>query len=228
MELFYNQEIDTNKKEFEFNKHESIHISKVLRKKKGDIVQVTNGSGLSIKVKLIEFNNKYVKGQIITIKKHSLNTNLPHIAISPIKSISRFEWFLEKATEIGVKRITPIICKNTIKKKINLIRFKKIIQSALKQSNQFHIPKIDPPIKYDDFINCKSNGFITHCSIGSRTSIKKIDVGKNPLFLIGPEGDFSLSEIELAKKQNFTPISLGDQRFRTETAAIYVCFQCLK
>jgi 16S rRNA (uracil1498-N3)-methyltransferase len=138
----------------------------------------------------------------------------------------RFEWFLEKATEIGVSEITPIICEHSERKFIKNERFEKIIVAAMKQSNQHYLPKLNDPIIFKDFLKQEFSGqlFIAHCEETDKQQLKKLLLPKIPAtILIGPEGDFSAKEIQLALDTKFIPVSLGNTRLRTETAAIVAC-----
>jgi 16S rRNA (uracil1498-N3)-methyltransferase len=138
----------------------------------------------------------------------------------------RFEWFLEKATEIGVSEITPIICEHSERKFIKNERFEKIIVAAMKQSNQHFLPKLNDPIIFKDFLKQEFSDqlFIAHCEETDKKLLKELILPKNPVtILIGPEGDFSAKEIQLAIDSNFIPVSLGNTRLRTETAGIVAC-----
>jgi 16S rRNA (uracil1498-N3)-methyltransferase len=138
----------------------------------------------------------------------------------------RYEWFLEKATEIGIHEITPIICDRSERKVVNQERFDKIILSAMKQCNQLHLPKLNNAITFKEFIKLKNDGLqlIAHCEETDKKTLKSIlKPNENITILIGPEGDFSEKEITLALENNYTPISLGNTRLRTETAAIVAC-----
>lgn len=135
----------------------------------------------------------------------------------------RFEWFLEKATEIGVDEISPIICEHSERKVYKTDRAEKILQAAMKQSNQFFLPKINTPISFSEFIKNTTDGekFIAHCEENQKDSFKsRCQPNQNILILIGPEGNFSSKEINLALKNNFIPVSLGNTRLRTETAGV--------
>ena len=227
MQLFYNSNITKETTQILFEKEESRHIIKVLRKKEGDILYITNGNGLLFDAEIISANDKKCIAQIIksNTKERTRNYYL-HIAIAPTKNNDRLEWFLEKATEIGVDEITPIICKNSERKVLKTDRLEKIIQSAMKQSLQFTLPKLNEAVKFTDFINQDFNGqlFIAHCDESTDKKILKneITLNSNYTILIGPEGDFSNEEIEICLSNKFTPISLGDNRLRTETAGVSV------
>ncbi len=225
MQLFYNAAISENDKQISFDKNESRHIIRVLRKKEGDILHITNGNNFLFTVEISFASDKKCIGEITEVsqKKSSRNYTL-HIAIAPTKNNDRLEWFLEKATEIGIDEITPIICANSERKVIKKERLDKIIQSAMKQSLQFKLPLLNDAVTYLDFIHSKKEGelYIAHCedSIEKLTLQKCSTPGNSYTILIGPEGDFSPPEIALALEKNYQPISLGKNRLRTETAGI--------
>ncbi len=224
MQLFYNNEIHAKTEQIIFNKEESKHIVRVLRKKENDILYITNGKGFLFNAQITIVNDKKCVAKIVAIqeKKKPWNYYL-HIAIAPTKNNNRLEWFLEKATEIGIDEITPIICQNSERRTVKTDRLDKIVQSAMKQSLKFTLPKLNEPIKYNDFIKQEFNGkvCIAHCENSEKSLLKKI-IKPNEVItiLIGPEGDFSIPEIQLASENKFIPISLGDSRLRTETAGL--------
>lgn len=222
MDLFYLPEIEERDTFITFSKDESRHLTKVLRKKVGDQIAGTDGNGLEIHIELTNLAGNKVIGKITNTKLHSPSPNQLHIAIAPTKNINRFEWFLEKATEIGIHQITPILCEHSERKTIKLERLNKIIISALKQSQQFYLPKLNPIIPLASFLKENTKGMIAHCAPGNKEALFTISTN-NQLILIGPEGDFSPNEIALARQQNFKEISLGNQRLRTETAGIIAC-----
>jgi 16S rRNA (uracil1498-N3)-methyltransferase len=224
MQLFYNSEISIETKQITFDKIESKHIVRVLRKKENDILKITNGKGYLFDVKISFANDKKCLADIIAVteKKNPRNYYL-HIAIAPTKNNDRMEWFLEKATEIGIDEITPIICKNSERRIVKLERFEKIIQSAMKQSLKFTLPKLNEPRKFSDFINQNLDGkiCIAHCEKQEKKILKSvIDASEKVTVLIGPEGDFSSDEINKALMKKIIPITLGKSRLRTETAAL--------
>ncbi|MBN2166026.1 MAG: 16S rRNA (uracil(1498)-N(3))-methyltransferase [Marinilabiliaceae bacterium] len=209
------------------NEHESKHCINVLRKKTDSTINVTNGKGDLFLCKIIEANSKGCKIELIeTIKTELLKPHI-HVAIAPTKNIERFEWFLEKATEIGISEITPLICFHSERRNIRIDRCHKIIVSAMKQSLKFTIPILNEPVKFKHFIknNSSPNRFIAYCDYNSNKKLLKHAYSKNndALILIGPEGDFSIQEIDDAFNNNFIPISLGKNRLRTETAGIVAC-----
>ena len=224
MQLFYNSEISTETTKITFDKIESKHIVRVLRKKENDILKITNGKGFLFDVKIIVPSDKKCVAEVIASEEKPKPWNYYlHIAIAPTKLNDRIEWFLEKATEIGIDEITPIICANSERRVVKLERFEKIIQSAMKQSLKFTLPKLNEPIKLNQFINQEFEGkvCIAHCEEQEKTLLQSVvKPSERTTILIGPEGDFSTQEIEKCLEKAFTPISLGESRLRTETAAL--------
>ena len=227
MQLFYNSEISKETKQITFDKIESKHIVRVLRKKENDILKITNGKGFLFDVQIIIASDKKCIAEVISSEEKPKPWNYYlHIAIAPTKLNDRLEWFLEKATEIGIDEITPIICSNSERRVVKLERFEKIIQSAMKQSLKFTLPKLNEPIKLNDFINQDFDGkvCIAHCEEDDKKLLQNVvNPSEKTTILIGPEGDFSIEEIEAAKVHGFTALDLGKSRLRTETAGIYVC-----
>jgi 16S rRNA (uracil1498-N3)-methyltransferase len=226
MQLFYNPNISETSDFFSFDKEESKHIIKVLRKKDTDILFVTNGLGLLFKTEITLASDTKCTVKIVTFEKSEAPKYHLHIAVAPTKMNDRLEWFLEKATEIGIAEITPIICDHSERKQIKTDRFDKIIQSAMKQSNQLFLPKLNEPVAFKDFIKTKNKGLqlIAHCEETNKKSLKEIlKSGTDVTILIGPEGDFSEKEILAATENHYIPVTLGNTRLRTETAAIVAC-----
>ena len=225
MQLFYNSNIDTNTSSITFDKIESRHIVRVLRKKESDILHITNGKGFLFDAEITIASDKKCIAEIISHQEKPKPWNYYlHIAIAPTKNNDRIEWFLEKATEIGIDEITPIICQNSERRVVKLERFEKIIQAAMKQSLKFTLPKLNEPVKFHDFINqnFEDKICIAHCEDSSNKNLLKsiIKPSEKTTILIGPEGDFSLDEIKKALNQKCIPISLGESRLRTETAGL--------
>jgi len=226
MQLFYNSTIDNSISQFSFSSEESKHIIKVLRKKEGDVLSITNGEGYIYEAKIIAASLKRCKVELISHKKIHLPKHSLHLAVAPTKMNDRFEWFLEKATEIGVSEITPIICERSERKVIKLERMQKVLQSAMKQSLQAYLPKLNSAIPYSEFLLTEKAGllFIAHCAKGEKMELKRrVAPDKDVTILIGPEGDFTQNEIDLAHEKGFLPVSLGRNRLRTETAAVVAC-----
>lgn len=226
MQLFYNPDITENTTEFSFNKEESKHIVKVLRKSVDQTLQITNGNGWLFTAQITAADIKKCVVQIMDKKLQAKKNYSLHLAVAPTKMNDRYEWFLEKATEIGIDSITPIICDHSERKIIKPERFEKIIQSATKQSLSCYLPKLNPAIAFKDFIKQDFSGdlFIAHCEETDRKSLKnELKPKQDITILIGPEGDFSVKEIEQALQSHFIPVTLGETRLRTETAAIVAC-----
>ena len=226
MQLFYNPIIDEQTTTFAFDKEESKHIIKVLRKKDGDILQVTNGLGCLFECEITLASDNKCTVQINSFEKKETPKFHLHLAVAPTKMNDRFEWFLEKATEIGIQEITPIICDRSERKVINKERFDKIILSALKQANELYLPKLNEAVTFKEFISQQNKGMqlIAHCEETDKKTLKSVlKPNEDITLLIGPEGDFSVKEIGLALENNYTPVSLGNTRLRTETAAIVAC-----
>ncbi|MFA5574381.1 MAG: 16S rRNA (uracil(1498)-N(3))-methyltransferase [Brumimicrobium sp.] len=210
---------------------ESKHIFRVLRMKEGDSLEIVNGNGEIFTGKIVLNSPKKVLVKKTNLKKVEKKEYHFHIAIAPTKNNDRIEWFLEKATELGVDEVSLIICDNSERKKVNIDRYRRIIISAMKQSKRIYLPKLNNLTTFSEFIKNHSNGLIAHCHENeNRTTTIYREFQENPKLwyantpiLIGPEGDFSLSEVETAISNNYKPISLGDTRLRTETAGIYAC-----
>jgi 16S rRNA (uracil1498-N3)-methyltransferase len=219
MNLFFSNFSQTDN-EIVVNENDSRHILKSYRKGIGDILNFTNGNGLLAECKIIE-KGKKIKVKIVKLSKRKPDKVSIHIAISPLKNPSRFEWFVEKATEIGIKEITPIITKYSEKKKVNHERLERISISSLKQSNQLFKPKINNIEKFSNFLNNNGNQMIM-ANLKTKNILEKKSISSNQVCLIiGPEGGFSDDEIQEAKNKNITEISLGNNRLRSETAAIF-------
>jgi len=226
--MFYDPSLNQVEEIQTLNTDESHHIIRVLRKQVGDQIKITNGKGDAFKAIITNFKSKQCQ---VKIQSHYDEKPLPyqlHIGIAPPKKSDRFEYFLEKATEIGITEITPLICENSERKRLNTKRCDKILQSAMKQSQRLFLPKLNPLTPVQDFFKMDFsdyNKMIAHCEKNSKTYISdQLKHSKKHCILIGPEGDFSHNEIETAQKLNFTPISLGEKRLRTETAGLASCF----
>ncbi|GGD93285.1 16S rRNA (uracil(1498)-N(3))-methyltransferase [Planktosalinus lacus] len=225
MQLFYHPEAESIKQHLVFDKDESRHIVKVLRKNSGDELLLTNGKGYFFSAEIVTANHNKCGVKLLSKELQSALPYSLHMAVAPTKLNDRFEWFLEKATEIGVSEVTPVICEHSERTKIKLERYEKIVLSAMKQSLKAYLPKINAAISFNEFIKVQSENntmkCIAHCEDGIKKELKEIVV-PNEFYtiLIGPEGDFSAREIKLALKHGFQPVSLGNSRLRTETAAI--------
>jgi 16S rRNA (uracil1498-N3)-methyltransferase len=223
MQLFYNPTINEQTESFFFDKEESKHIIKVLRKKDSDILYVTNGAGLLFETQITLASDNKCTVKINSVEKKAPSKYRLHLAVAPTKMNDRYEWFLEKATEIGIHEITPIICDRSERKVINKERFDKIVLSAMKQANECHLPQLNEAIPLKEFLKNQNGGLqlIAHCEETDKKTLKSVlQKNQNTTILIGPAGDFSEKEIILASENNFVPVSLGHTRLRTETAAL--------
>ncbi|OFX61497.1 MAG: 16S rRNA (uracil(1498)-N(3))-methyltransferase [Bacteroidetes bacterium GWA2_30_7] len=227
MQYFYSDNIINNT--VILNEEESKHCIKVLRHKLNDIISVIDGLGNLFTCKIIDNNFHNCKLQIINQQVLNNRNFKLHIAISPIKNIDRFEWFIEKSTEIGIDEITPIICNKTEKLKIKNERVSRILLSATKQSLNAKIPKFNEMIKFKDFIelqnqNIDTEKYIAYCKVDISENLKNIYTkNSDAIIIIGPEGDFIDDEVNFAIENSFKPISLGVNRLRTETAGVIAC-----
>lgn len=224
MQLFYNAEITIATSEIIFDKTESRHIVRVLRKKEEDLLHITNGKGILFTVQIIIASDKKCAAVVLKFEEKPKHWDYYlHIAIAPTKNNDRLEWFLEKATEIGIDEITPIICQNSERKIVKTERLEKIILTAAKQSLKYQLPKLNPPTRFLDFIASPFDGKVcmAHCEEQEKKDLKTYVQPKEKMtILIGPEGDFSSEEIKKGLEKNITPITLGASRLRTETAAL--------
>ena len=225
MQLFYAAELHPGTTLLSLNKEESRHLAKVLRKTEGDYVQFTDGKGnaYTMELTLVTPHKCQLKVREIT-PKEPLPYQL-HMAVAPTKMNDRYEWFLEKATEIGISEITPIICTHSERKIVKASRFQRILESAMKQSLQYHLPILHEAVSFSDFIHQHKgeNTFIAHCEDTTKNALVSSVSNLNApvvTILIGPEGDFSEPEIELALENKYIPVHLGRNRLRTETAGI--------
>jgi len=227
--IFYTPDIENHAQQYVLSEEESKHSIRVLRLLVGAEITLIDGRGGAY---IAEIEDPHPKRTQVKIRSFTQRpTNRPynlHMAVAPTKSIERYEWFLEKATEIGVDEITPIICEHSERKDIKAARLNKIVIAAMKQSQQYFIPKLNEPIKFQEFLDQKrgEKKFIAHCAENEKQFLSScLSVQENSIILIGPEGDFSTSEISQAISTGFIPISLGDTRLRTETAAIVACIE---
>jgi len=220
MQLFY---LENPEKDIILSTEESKHATKVLRKKEGDILNFTDGKGRFYKAEITVADTRKCRLEIVSSEQKEKQHNYHlHIAIAPTKNMDRYEWFLEKATEIGIDEITPIICSRSERKVIKTERGNRILISAMKQSLKYHLPKLNEAISLNDFLKQDIEGakYIAHCEDGEKKELKAVNKTEKYLMLIGPEGDFSQKEIYLALQNQFKAVSLGTSRLRTETAGI--------
>ncbi|MGS2761996.1 16S rRNA (uracil(1498)-N(3))-methyltransferase [Sinomicrobium sp. M5D2P9] len=227
MNLFYSPDITGEKKQFTFDKEESRHIVRVLRKSEGDSIYLTNGKGWIFQAEITLADIRHCTARITEKSRQEPRNYYIHLAVAPTKMNDRYEWFLEKATEIGIDEITPVICEHSERTVVKTERLEKIVQSAMKQSLSAYLPKLNPPVPLESLLQQEADGqlFIAHCEEdGERHRLKeKVVPEQKVTVLIGPEGDFSIKEIALALNKGYIPVSLGNTRLRTETAAVVAC-----
>lgn len=226
MKRFYSQNIQSDSIYLE--NEEAQHCSKVLRCKEQDVVEVLNGNGILYQgiISSIQKHEVQISIQKI-VKEEKENPNKLSIAICPTKNPSRLEWFLEKATEIGIADIYPIISERTEKPTIKMERLTNIIHSAAKQSGQLFFPSLHPIQTLKTFFNSPtqpfSNYYIAHCEDEKKHLKDVYPKNESALLLIGPEGDFTKTEVETAVNKNYIPVSLGNSILRVETAGVVAC-----
>ncbi|MDH3651048.1 MAG: 16S rRNA (uracil(1498)-N(3))-methyltransferase [Saprospiraceae bacterium] len=223
MNYFYSNQIV--QKEIFFDDLEARHLIKSLRKRSGDHIVVLDGQGSRYQAQIVNINPLQV--EITSSEQFPSDRYAVHLAIAPTKNIGRFEWFLEKATELGVRSITPVISHHSERRTLKLDRAKRVLISALKQSGRYYLPTIHGPVDYRVYIEnsqCRGLCLIAHCHSDELDvlSVKELR-SPNVVVLIGPEGDFTPEEVRFAENHGFNAISLGQYRLRTETAGVYIC-----
>ena len=227
MQLFYSKNIRNGIAALD--EVEARHAVQVLRKQVGDALQLTDGEGNLYSGTIIEVGKKNcLIGINSTISAYNERPFKLHIAIAPTKNIDRFEWFLEKATEIGITEITPLICKRSERAVIKWDRLNGVLLSAMKQSLKTYLPKLNEAVDFQRFIKgdfTEGVCFIGHCIEGTEKQLlsQTYKKGDNCVVLIGPEGDFTEGEVAQALSKNFQAVSLGNSRLRTETAGVVAC-----
>ena len=223
-QLFYAPDIETVP---ELPEDESLHCVRVLRLKTGDMITITDGKGSLYLASLVNAHPKHC--QVVITKRWPQPTLRPyrlHLAVAPVKNPERMEWFVEKSIEIGIDTITFLNCKYSERKRVKLHRLNKIAISAMKQSQKAILPEINEMIDFHAFISQDFNGMkmIAHCADHDKQLMKNVYLPpRHAVVLIGPEGDFSTDEIDDALSAGFIPVSLGESRLRTETAALVAC-----
>lgn len=227
MHLFFSPDI-LNNQAF-LNEEESLHLSKVLRLKEGDRVRILDGKGGMFEGEVKRVHHKQsIVGGLNLIENAYKRPYWLHIAVAPTKLMDRFEWFLEKAVEIGIDEISPILTKRCERDSVKLARMEKIVVSAMKQSMNPRLPKLNEALSFSKFIESPRNEscFIAHCEPGNKPYLTVSAINhERSLVLVGPEGDFTPDEIQLARHHSFQEVSLGESRLRSETAAVVVCAQ---
>lgn len=223
MRLFYDPNISSKDTTHQLSEEESKHIIRVLRMSIGETIGILNGKGSLFECEIIDDNPKRCLLSLKNEKKEQEPEYEIHIAVGPTKQMDRLEWFVEKATEIGITEITLIECQNSERSKIKTDRLIKKAISAMKQSHRLFLPIINDLTPVLDFINSNPNGLIAHCYEDERSSLADVFKTKSCPILIGPEGDFTQKEIETALQSGYKTITLGENRLRTETAALFAC-----
>lgn len=225
MHLFFVPDIDSGDLH-SLSEEESNHCTRVLRLGKGDLVHLTNGQGTLYEASIVDDRTRKLLVRISrTWADWGRRPYRLHIGMAPTKNMSRFEWFLEKATEIGIDEITPVICEHSERRSLPQERLHKILVAALKQSLITCLPLLHEPVSFAGFIHQPTTdiGYIAHYD-ERHPQLKAIcQKGTNARILIGPEGDFSPWEIRDAQQSGFIPVNLGHSRLRTETAGIVAC-----
>lgn len=229
MHLFYTPDIQPEHTAFILNEEESKHAIRVLRLSAGQQVQLVDGNGGYYTAVITDAHPKRTVLEISGVSMaHGKRPYYLHIAIAPTKNIDRVEWFLEKATEVGVDEVTPIICDHSERTAVKPERLRKVVVAAMKQSQRAYLPKVNPATSFADFVKAEVSGkrFIAHCADGEKRSLSHLlQPGEPAVVLIGPEGDFSPAEIDIAIRKDFVPITFGRARLRTETAALMACVE---
>ncbi len=210
---------------------DSQHAVRVLRMKMGDALEVVDGKGFRYVCRLIDPHPKRALVEVIEkIEAPLVWNNQITIAVAPTKHLDRMEWLVEKLTEIGVNQIVPLKCRHSERKELKVERLEKIAVSAMKQSLKAVLPKIEPMTDFKSFVNGADSEqrFIAYCDdeVERKLLAKQYQADKDITILIGPEGDFSPEEVKLAIEKGFIPVTLGDNRLRTETAALVACDTC--
>src|SRR5215204_7508442 len=226
LSFFYIGDYNSSQKEIVLDEDTSRHVVQVLRMKEGEKLNLTDGKGSLIIAEVIDAHKKHCSVKIIDSLLTTRNSRKVTIAISLLKNTNRFEWFLEKATEIGISEIIPLICERTEKQKFRYDRMKGICISAMLQSQQCWLPELHEPAKYIGYIKSLNNNtnttkFIAHCDESAeKQNLSTFRCLNHSTILIGAEGDFTKQEIELALQNKFIPVSLGETRLRSETAGV--------
>ena len=227
MHLFFTPDISGDY--YSLNEEESKHCVKVLRLQSEAEVYLIDGKGGFFKARIMDPHPKRTLLKIIEVRQeYGKRNHYLHIAMAPTKNIERTEWFLEKATEIGIDEVSLIITDRSERKEVKPDRLRKVITSAVKQSVKAYHPILNEPVNFKQFIQVtkQQHKYIAHCMDGEKHSFKtELTPHNSYLVMIGPEGDFSPTEVDLALAEGFKPITLGDSRLRTETAALEACFE---
>jgi 16S rRNA (uracil1498-N3)-methyltransferase len=224
--IFYTPDI--NGLRYVLNEEESAHALRVLRLKAGDGITLVDGRGGWYRAQIVEMHHKHCEVEVL---EHQADDGLRpyrlHIGIAPTKNIDRFEWFIEKATEIGIDEITPLLCERSERKLVNTERLQRVMIAAMKQSKKAYLPQLNEMTAFNKWLEAqKTSGccYIAHCNEGEKSLLKTAyQPGQDVTIAIGPEGDFSMQEVTQSFACGFKAISLGTSRLRTETAGVVAC-----
>ena len=217
MSTFYAPSLQSGQSHYQLSEEESKHCVKVLRMQVGTPIELIDGKGMQAFTIL---EDAHPKRSLLRLKSSIFHENTPplHIAMAPTKNMDRIEWYLEKATELGLSKLTFLLCERSERKQVNTERLEKIAIAAMKQSKRFYLPELEGPIRFEDFLQNHPKGYFGHCEEGEKIGMNGL---KNTLpFLIGPEGDFSPAEIAAALKYGYQAVEMSAFRLRTETAAL--------
>jgi 16S rRNA (uracil1498-N3)-methyltransferase len=225
MELYYQPELPESG-QFTIDAEEAQHMLKTRRHRVGDVVQLTNGKGLLLSAQLLQADTKHCTAQVVSSEKHAPLQPAIHLAVSPLKQEARFEWVIEKAVELGVHSIIPLLCERTEKVFLKQARLERLMVAALKQSLKFHLPLLHAPQKLAAWLpQAPGQLLFAHCNPGEKRILGPQQAAAEMSLFIGPEGDFTESEVLLAQNAGAMPLSLGESRLRTETAALVALSQ---
>lgn len=227
MHLFYAQQLVLDNI-IALEPDEAQHAAKVLRMREGDAIQLTDGKGIKAEGKILSITRRDCVLRIVRVEQQEPPVAALHLAVAPPKNIKRFEWLLEKATEVGVHSILPFVSQHSERKDLKTERLQKLILSAAKQSIKFHMPHLQPLCAFNELLQCPflGNKLMAYCKADDNVWMdKQLTIGKDALILIGPEGGFSEEEYRQAMQQHFKPLRLSTSRLRTETAALIACQQ---
>lgn len=215
--MFFATNLSESMQEFTFSEEESKHCIRVLRHSVGDKIQVVNGKGFLFETQILDANPKKCLVKVLSCQ-HFHEGPMLHLAVAPTKNMDRMEWLVEKGVELGCTHFSFVLTQRSERTRVPLERLDKIAVSAMKQSNRYYLPAIDAPESLSEFIKKHPDGYIAHCV---NDQPRFVDFSALPhRMLIGPEGDFTLEEIAMVLGLNYRPVSLGEARLRTETAAL--------
>jgi len=223
----YTPDINKNLHHHTLNEEESAHAIRVLRLNAGDEITLVDGRGGMYRAKIIAPHHKQCELTVLEhLEEYGKRPYRLHIGIAPTKNIDRFEWFIEKLTEIGIDEITPLLCERSERKQVNTGRLKRVMIAAMKQSEKAYLPKINEMTPFEKWLKTTptAHRYIAHCHEGDRQPLKTAyQASCDAVIAIGPEGDFSMQEVKQAIDSGFKGITLGTSRLRTETAGVVAC-----